>query len=263
MPSILSSVWSGVSCGVLEIRFALTLSSFLIVALFWAQAPMLGFVTLAMAMSAVTFVLLRIVLLARYKPTRLYDLEPVDDPNDQQIGQRYTTPTCTADVTLPHLHAWSNLMSLCVCRVGAMDLTAALNLNPTHLRLAMMDRDFTPNDYELLLGLDEEMRAQQFTGIPQPLIERLPTFPVPGRKATLEDSSAPAGSAASSASSSSQPTADGDDVVCAICLELKRPGEMIRMLPCLHSFHAGDCIDQWLRHSPLCPVCKFRVHLSY
>ena len=68
-----------------------------------------------------------------------------------------------------------------------MDLTAALNLNPTHLRLAMMDRDFTPNDYELLLGLDEEMRAQQFTGIPQPLIERLPTFPVPQRKITAMD----------------------------------------------------------------------------
>lgn len=34
-------------------------------------------------------------------------------------------------------------------------------------------------DYETLLRLDEELRASQFTGMPQSQIERLPTFVVP------------------------------------------------------------------------------------
>jgi hypothetical protein len=40
----------------------------------------------------------------------------------------------------------------------------------------MLDRDFTPADYEMLQRLDEEHAAQSFTGIPQSQVERLPTF---------------------------------------------------------------------------------------
>ena len=242
MPSspLLSSMARGLSCGLLEVRFALTMSSFLIITLFWAQVPLLGFVALGLLCSVLLLTLLRIALLARYKPTRLYDIEPTEDSAREQQGGP---------------------------RVGAMDLTAALNLNPTHLRLAMMDRDFTPNDYELLLGLDEEVRAMQFTGIPQPLIERLPTFPVPQRKTTAGDDSSSSVASTSSMSSSSSSvgigsSTPGDDddapaseMVCAICLEEKRPGEMIRMLPCLHSSHTQHTAHTTLACTQQQPQC--------
>ncbi len=42
---------------------------------------------------------------------------------------------------------------------------------------------------------------------------------------------------------------------CSICLEDIRAGDTIKALPCLHKFHATE-IDEWLRRSRLCPVCK-------
>ncbi|XP_042509577.1 putative RING-H2 finger protein ATL69 [Macadamia integrifolia] len=43
---------------------------------------------------------------------------------------------------------------------------------------------------------------------------------------------------------------------CSICLSEFRPKETIRYLPdCKHSFHA-DCIDEWLRMSATCPLCR-------
>lgn len=43
---------------------------------------------------------------------------------------------------------------------------------------------------------------------------------------------------------------------CAVCLEDYVSGDRLRVLPCLHEFHAL-CIDEWLTtRQPLCPVCK-------
>ena len=45
------------------------------------------------------------------------------------------------------------------------------------------------------------------------------------------------------------------DRVCAICLGEAPPGDKLRVLPCTHDFHLV-CLDQWLRVSTLCPLCK-------
>mmetsp|Transcript_110001 Transcript_110001/g.328859 ORF Transcript_110001/g.328859 Transcript_110001/m.328859 type:complete len:353 (-) Transcript_110001:47-1105(-) len=45
---------------------------------------------------------------------------------------------------------------------------------------------------------------------------------------------------------------------CTICLESMEPGQRCCRPPCLHAFH-GDCLRQWLRQSPTCPICKLSL----
>lgn len=45
---------------------------------------------------------------------------------------------------------------------------------------------------------------------------------------------------------------------CSICLEPFVVGEVEKSIPCFHTFHA-NCIDQWLKKSVHCPICKSTV----
>lgn len=42
---------------------------------------------------------------------------------------------------------------------------------------------------------------------------------------------------------------------CVICLEDFREGEMVKRLPCGHTFH-GSCVRRWLLRNGVCPVCR-------
>ncbi|CAN6177945.1 unnamed protein product [Urochloa humidicola] len=45
-------------------------------------------------------------------------------------------------------------------------------------------------------------------------------------------------------------------LLCAVCLDDVRAGEVVRQLPaCRHLFHA-DCVDAWLRAHRTCPLCR-------
>ncbi|XP_022680421.1 E3 ubiquitin-protein ligase EL5 [Setaria italica] len=45
-------------------------------------------------------------------------------------------------------------------------------------------------------------------------------------------------------------------LLCAVCLEDVRAGEVVRqLLACRHLFH-GDCVDAWLRAHRTCPLCR-------
>ncbi|XP_022922932.1 RING-H2 finger protein ATL22-like [Cucurbita moschata] len=47
-----------------------------------------------------------------------------------------------------------------------------------------------------------------------------------------------------------------NDNICAICLSEYRPKETVKSIPqCQHFFHQ-DCIHEWLRLNPSCPVCR-------
>ncbi|XP_039003726.1 E3 ubiquitin-protein ligase RDUF1-like [Hibiscus syriacus] len=48
---------------------------------------------------------------------------------------------------------------------------------------------------------------------------------------------------------------------CVICLEQLKVGSDASSMPCEHVFH-GDCIQEWLRTSHYCPICRFEMPTS-
>ncbi|CAN0355321.1 unnamed protein product [Ascophyllum nodosum] len=92
------------------------------------------------------------------------------------------------------------------------------------LRLLLVDRDFTGEDYQALLDLDENNQVPSTAGASEREIRRNPSF-------LLKE--APTDSL-------------GKNKSCTICLYPLKPAERVRIIPCLHQFHT-ECIDPWLR----------------
>lgn len=102
------------------------------------------------------------------------------------------------------------------------------------LRLLLVDRDFTGEDYQALLDLDENNEAPSRVGASEGEIRRNPSFLI--REPAPDNVAKPRN--------------------CTICLYPFKPRERVRIIPCLHQFHT-ECIDPWLRQNAICPVCKF------
>jgi len=49
-----------------------------------------------------------------------------------------------------------------------------------------------------------------------------------------------------------------DKNTCSICLCEYEKGEQIKIIPCVHFFHR-HCIDEWMRRSCDCPICKTKI----
>lgn len=157
-------------------------------------------------------------------------------------------------------------------------------------RLAMMDRDFTAADYEMLLDLDNNSQCLRrfLEGASNETVSRLPTYTFKSSPSEPVSSSPTQASAPTSENvqnhihhdmhddededeitavkaanqySTGGPTPSGSELAddtgkkCVICLEDFEDGMVIRMLPCFHRFMA-DCIDTWLIQQAKCPVCK-------
>eukprot|EP00762_Andalucia_godoyi_P005666 ANDGO_06391.mRNA.1 putative E3 ubiquitin-protein ligase RHC1A len=107
-------------------------------------------------------------------------------------------------------------------------------------RLEQNGGDFKPDDYDLLLRLDEEIRRSDTKDkLDVGVATTLPEFQL-----TIKDVE------------SIQKSTEKN---CPICLTDFEVGDSVKMLPCMHRFHA-DCIVPWLvQHSSLCPVCKLDV----
>jgi len=110
---------------------------------------------------------------------------------------------------------------------AAIAASAAESLRTTgltsHQLQDLLTRDLTPEDYDLLLRLDETVAKKTISK------ETLSKF----KTRTVEEES---------------------DLVCMICLDLFEIGQVMKTLPCDHSFHI-DCIDKWLSsNSNKCPL---------
>ena len=67
-----------------------------------------------------------------------------------------------------------------------------------------------------------------------------------------------AGAGGAGATEAKQSEASREAVQCMVCLCEYEEGDILRTLPCFHSYHSG-CIDEWLNRSKLCPLCKHPI----
>jgi len=97
--------------------------------------------------------------------------------------------------------------------------------------------------YEELLALGERIGYAERSSKPTPwMLRRLPTRTVP-----------------------QEGRGSGEEEECIICFEEYSPGDELRTLPCLHTFHC-KCIDEWLMSDTpaarSCPVCHTAVEFE-
>lgn len=96
----------------------------------------------------------------------------------------------------------------------------------SRLLVDLQHRDLTPEDYDLLLRLDEKVAPKTVTE------SALSSF----NTLTLESSSVLVGE------------------LCSICMEVYSEAQSVKTLPCKHTFHCS-CIDTWLSTASLnCPL---------
>ena len=102
----------------------------------------------------------------------------------------------------------------------------ACGLTQAEMR-ALMTRELTPEDYELLLRLDESVKKKNV------MSEK-------DAAALLES------------------TLEGADVQCSVCLCDVESGESTVLLACGHHFHP-QCIRSWLVKKDTCPMCNAKA----
>ena len=102
------------------------------------------------------------------------------------------------------------------------DLTPDL----VNLLINIQDRELTPEDYEMLLRLDERVAPKT---VDRSLLEKLHTD-------TVTDD------------------AEEKETLCTVCMDKYEWGDLRKHLPCGHHFHV-ECIDNWLSNqSTNCPL---------
>jgi hypothetical protein len=146
----------------------------------------------------------------------------------------------------------SNMIQLDINNRNIRLPRALAGLGMDRLRLLATDRDFTGEDYETLLALDENIPTQMFEAATEGEIRRLPVWIIPKTEFNNNNSNN------NNHSSTSASKRNNEVNQCLVCLEYFQGGDSVKTLPCLHRFHE-HCADQWLRVKALCPICKFAV----
>ena len=97
----------------------------------------------------------------------------------------------------------------------------------------LQHRDLTPEDYELLLMLDESIAPKT---VSEDLLRSLAVMTVESAEAIGE--------------------------LCSICMEIYLASQTVKKLPCTHIFHE-QCIDMWLSNASLnCPLDGLAVEVT-
>lgn len=100
-------------------------------------------------------------------------------------------------------------------------------------------------DYEALLRLGDLMGDVVPRGLSQSQINRLPSI--------LHDEE--------TAKTMTSSEGREDHKQCYVCLTEYSNAERLRILPCFHRFHS-ECIDEWIKSNPTCPLCRVQVEID-
>lgn len=154
------------------------------------------------------------------------------------------------------------MLHLLRSRGGMSAAISGLRDLPAIVRLAMTNRDFTGDDYELLSQLDDP-RFNNTRGVTEAQLNRFPMHTITYAELNnmnYDNSNNISGSSNSDitirrTSSRNNITDDNNKRNCSICLAPYEVGDNVRTIPCLHYFH-HQCIDPWLKSNSSCPVCK-------
>ncbi|XP_022245848.1 uncharacterized protein LOC111086613 [Limulus polyphemus] len=110
------------------------------------------------------------------------------------------------------------------------------------------------NDYEELWNLTEAIGEATTRGLSRAEINRLPTRTFSQTTISGSDSI----SAGCSSISRLRDSSLNHEKECRVCLSSYETGEVLRILPCFHEYHAS-CIDKWLKSNRSCPTCRVEV----
>lgn len=109
--------------------------------------------------------------------------------------------------------------------MDAFNADGDLAAEVVNIMINLQHRDLLPEDYELLLRLDDRVKPKT---VDVAILTQLKTEVVVGECDVLD--------------------------VCAVCLDPYEVGQMKKYLPCQHYFHE-TCIDNWLSNSSMnCPL---------
>jgi hypothetical protein len=143
-----------------------------------------------------------------------------------------TTATATSDPVPPgsrYLSVNQEQEYQEALRQTSAELTPSTGISLQQM-LEMLNRDLTPEDYELLLRLDEAVEKKT---VNQETITTLTEKKIEDEAHLSE--------------------------ICTICMFNYEMGENVKFLPCNHFFHV-DCIVPYLSsYGQACPVCKAKV----
>ena len=89
-------------------------------------------------------------------------------------------------------------------------------------------------------------------------IEALPTRVYQARPAAAPQSAGGGSEEKDQAGEAKQKEESTEANQCMVCLTEYEEGDVLRTLPCFHSYHQ-PCIDEWLNRSKLCPLCKHPI----
>lgn len=147
------------------------------------------------------------------------DLDKNNVPN-RPVYTKYSVP---ARATKPQCLAFA---------IDNNNVPSDIDNQIANLLINMQHRDLTPEDYDLLLRLDDRVKPKT---LDETTLTKFKTDKVEN---------------------------NDNCEVCPICMELYQIGQVRKYLPCNHIFHC-ECIEMWLKNSSMnCPIDNLPIEPS-